>query len=120
VRDNPFACVVTTLRPDGSPHSTVVWVDEDDGDLLFNTAEGRAKPRHLRADPRVAITMVDPADQYRWISVSGTAELTDEGAREHIDKLARKYLGGDDYPWYRGEQRLIVRIKPEKIDAYGV
>ena len=120
LHDNPFVGVVTTLRPDGSPHSTVVWVDEDGGDVLFNTAEGRAKPRYLRADPRVAITMVDPADQYRWISVSGIAELTAEGAREHVDTMAKKYLGVDDYPWYRGEQRLIVRVRPGKVDAYGL
>ena len=120
LRENPFPGVVTTLRPDGSPHSTVVWVDEDDGDVLFNTAEGRAKPRHLRADPRVSITMVDPADQYRWLAVTGRAEVTTEGARSHIDKMAKKYLGVDDYPWYRGEQRLIVRIRPEKVDAYGL
>ena len=120
LRDNPFPAVVTTLRPDGSPHSTVVWVDEEEGDVLFNTAEGRAKPRYLRRDPRVSITVVDPADQYRWVSVSGTAELTTVGAREQIDALARKYLGTDDYPWYRGEQRVTVRIKPEKVDSYGV
>ncbi len=120
IRDNPFPAVVTTLRPDGSPHSTVVWVDEDGGDVLFNTAEGRAKPRYLRGDPRVSITVVDPADQYKWISVSGTAELTTDGARDQIDALARKYLGTADYPWYRGEQRLTVRINVEKVDSYGV
>jgi PPOX class probable F420-dependent enzyme len=117
LRDNPFPGVVTTLRPDGSPHSTVVWVDEDGGDVLFNTAEGRAKPRYLRADPRASILVVDPGDQYRWVSVSGTAELTTEGAREQIDKLARKYLGTDEYPFYRGEQRVTVRIRPEKVDS---
>jgi PPOX class probable F420-dependent enzyme len=120
LRDNPFPAVVTTLRPNGSPHSTVVWVDEDGGDVLFNTAEGRAKPRYLRADPRVSIVVIDPADQYRWLSVSGTAELTTAGAREQIDALARKYLGTDDYPFYGGEQRVTVRIRPEKVDARGV
>jgi PPOX class probable F420-dependent enzyme len=117
LRDNPFPAVVTTLRPDGSPHSTVVWVDEDGGDVLFNTAEGRAKPRYLRADPRVSILVVDPGDQYRWVSVSGTAELTTEGAREQIDHLAKKYLGTDEYPYYRGEQRVSVRITPDRVDS---
>ena len=120
LHDNPFAAVVTTLRPDGSPHSTVVWVDEEGGDVLFNTAEGRAKPRHMAHDPRVSILVVDPADQYRWVSVSGTAEMTTEGAREQIDTLARKYLGADEYPWYKGEQRLSVRIRPEKVDSSGL
>jgi PPOX class probable F420-dependent enzyme len=121
VHDNPFPAVVTTLRKDGTPHSTIVWIDDIDGDLIFNTAEGRAKPRELRDDPRVSVTVVDPSDMYRWISVSGRAELSTEGAREQIDKLAKKYLGKDEYPWHQeGEQRLNVRIKPEKIDAYGL
>jgi PPOX class probable F420-dependent enzyme len=120
IRDNPFPAVVTTLRKDGTPHSTVVWIDEDGGDILFNTAEGRAKPRELAEDPRVSVTFVDPSDMYKWISVSGRAELTTEGARETIDKLAKKYLGKDEYPWYQGEQRIDVRIKPEKIDSYGL
>jgi PPOX class probable F420-dependent enzyme len=120
IRDNPFPAVATTLRKDGTPHSTVVWIDERDGDLLFNTAEGRAKPRELREDPRVSITMIDPSDMYRWISVTGRAELTTEAARETIDKLAKKYLGKDEYPWYKGEQRVDVRIKPEKVDSYGL
>jgi PPOX class probable F420-dependent enzyme len=120
IRDNPFPAVVTTLRKDGTPHSTVVWIEEDGGDILFNTAEGRAKPRELAEDPRVSVTFVDPSDMYKWISVSGRAELTTEGARETIDKLAKKYLGKDEYPWYQGEQRINVRIKPEKIDSYGL
>jgi PPOX class probable F420-dependent enzyme len=120
IRDNPFPAVVTTLRKDGTPHSTVVWIEEDGGDILFNTAEGRAKPRELAKDPRVSVTFLDPSDMYKWISVSGRAELTTEGARETIDKLAKKYLGKDEYPWYQGEQRIDVRIKPEKIDSYGL
>ena len=96
--DNPFVGVVTTLRPDGSPHSTVVWVDRLDGELSFNTARGRAKDRYLSADPRVSLLVVDPGDPYRWLSVSGTAELTEEGADAQIDKLASKYLGRDRYP----------------------
>ena len=120
LHDNAFLAVLTTLRADGSPHSTVVWVDEEGGDVLFNTAEGRAKPRHLAADPRASITVVDPSDQYRWVSVSGPAELTTEGAREQIDTLAKKYLGVDEYPWHKeGEQRVTVRIKPEKVDSTG-
>ena len=119
LRDNPFPGVVTVLRPDGSPQATVVWVDEDGGDVLFNTVDTRAKSRYLKADPRAAITVVDPTDMYRWVSVSGRVELTTEGAREQIDQLAKKYLGKDEYPWYQGEQRVTVRIHPERVDAYG-
>ena len=75
--EEPYAGAATTLRADGSPHTTVVWVDVEDGTVMFNTAVGRAKERHLRRDPRVAILVVDPQNTYRWLSVSGRAELTD-------------------------------------------
>ena len=119
--ENPYVGVVTTLRRDGSPHSTVVWVDVADDGVEFNTAVGRAKERHLRANPHVALTVVDPQNTYRWVSVSGRAELTEEGADEQIDRLAKKYLGKDEYPWRKPtEQRLRVRIRPEKVDATGL
>lgn len=113
---------VATLRPDGSPHVTPVWVDYDGQHVLFNTAYGRAKIRHIQRDPRVAIQVLPSDDlQSGYVSVSGTAELIDEGADEHIDKLAKKYLGMDTYPWRQpGERRVIVRIRPEKVDSFGV
>jgi PPOX class probable F420-dependent enzyme len=118
---NPFVATATTIRKDGSPHNTVVWVDTDDGVITFNTAVGRAKERHLRENPRAAITVVDPQDAYRWVSISGPAELTIEGADEQIDHLAKKYLGKDEYPWRNPEeQRITVRITPERVDAYGL
>lgn len=118
---NPFVATLTTLREDGSPHNTIVWMDTDGDTVRFNTAEGRAKPEHLRNDPRVAITVVDPQNPFRWISVSGRAELTTEGAGEHIDKLAKKYLDKDVYPWHDPEeQRVTVTIEPERIDATGI
>ena len=118
--DNPFVGIATTLRKDGSPHSTVVWVDREDGELSFNTARGRAKPRHIERDPRVSLLVIDPSNPYKWVAVSGKAELTDEGADAQIDKLAKKYLGKDEYPWRNPEeQRVKVRIRPEKVDASG-
>jgi PPOX class probable F420-dependent enzyme len=118
---NPFVGTATTLRSDGSPHNTVVWVEADDDAVLFNTAEGRAKPKHLRDDPRAAITVVDPQNPYRWISVTGRAELTHEGADVQIDRLAKKYIDSDVYPWHKPEeQRVKVRISPEQIDASGL
>jgi PPOX class probable F420-dependent enzyme len=118
--DNPFVGIATTLREDGSPHSTVVWVDREDGDVSFNTARGRAKPRHIERDPRVSLLVIDPSNPFKWVAVSGTAELTDEGADAQIDKLAKKYLGKDEYPWRNPqEQRVKVRIRPEKVDAAG-
>src|SRR5437773_12580616 len=96
--ENPFVGTVTTLRPDGSPHSTVVWVDVEDGRVSFNTARGRAKPKHLEHDPRASLLVVDPNDAYRWVAVSGPIEMTEEGADAQIDKLAKKYIGKDEYP----------------------
>jgi PPOX class probable F420-dependent enzyme len=117
----PFAGALTTLRADGSPHTTVVWVDVDDDGPSFNTAAGRAKPRHIERDPRVSLLVVDPEDQYKWLAISGRAEITTEGADGQIDRLAKKYLGQDEYPWRKpGETRLTVRIRPERVDSYGL
>ncbi len=121
LRENAFPATVTTLRPDGSPHSTVVWIDEVDGEVWFNTAAGRAKERHLRNDARASALVIDPANQYRWIAVSGPTAIQEEGAAAHIDKLAKKYLGQDRYPWHsRDEQRIIVRLRADVIDSTGL
>jgi PPOX class probable F420-dependent enzyme len=109
----------TTLRRDGSPHTTVVWVDEDAGDVLFNTALERAKERHLRRDPRTSVLVVDPTDQYRWLAVTGSATLTTDGAFEHMDMLWRRYEGVP-YPRNRPGVRVIVRVRPERIDSRGL
>jgi PPOX class probable F420-dependent enzyme len=118
--ENPFVGVVTTLRADGSPHSTVVWVDVEDGKVSFNTATGRAKPAHLEHDPRASLLVVDPNDTHKWVAVSGPTEMTEEGADAQIDKLAKKYIGKDTYPWRNAtETRLKVVIEPEKVDGSG-
>ncbi len=116
---DPYYGVVATVRPDGSPQQTVVWVDYDGENVVFNTAEGRAKPRHIRANPNVSVSVVDPEDPYRWIAVSGSAELSEEGAAEHINDLSHKYRGRD-YDLPADQQRLIVRVKPERVTAYGL
>lgn len=119
--EQPFVGVATTLREDGSPHSTIVWVDVEDGVVSFNTALGRAKPNHLQEDPRAGLLVVDPNDSYKWVAVDGPAELTTDGADAQIDKLAKKYLGKDEYPWRKPEeQRVKVRITPEHITASGL
>ena len=119
--ENPFVGVLTTLRPDGSPHSTVVWVDVlDDGTPCFNTARRRAKERHLSRDPRLTLIVVDPETTFRWLSISGHAKLTEEGADAQMDKLAKKYLDEDVYPWRNPEEiRVQVRIQPELIETSG-
>src|SRR4051794_29729724 len=119
--DNPFVGVVTTLRNDGSPHSTVVWVEQRDGEVSFNTATGRAKERHLDADSRLSLTVVDPQDAYRWISISGHADLTTDDADAQIDRLAKKYIGKDEYPWRaEGEARIKGGGGPPRGDSFGV
>jgi PPOX class probable F420-dependent enzyme len=119
--EQPFVGTVTDLRPDGSPHSTVVWVDVDDGGVSFNTAHGRAKPRYIDGDPRVSLTVVDPDDPYRWLSLDGTAELVDEGADDQIDRLAKKYIDRDSYPFRApGERRVTVRITLARIESRGL
>ena len=120
LRDNAYAGVVTTLRGDGSPHTTVVWIDEEGGDVVFNTARGRAKDVNLVRDGRASVLVLDPNDQYKWVSVSGPVEMTEEGADASIDHLAKKYLGVDEYPYRNAEEtRVIVRVRPEKVSASG-
>jgi PPOX class probable F420-dependent enzyme len=105
---------VTTLRRDGSPHTTPTWIDWDGRHVLVNTARGRAKVRHVERNPEVGVLVVDRENPYSYVSVSGPAELVDEGAVEHIHELSRRY-NGRDYPLPEGEQRVIVRITPERV-----
>jgi PPOX class probable F420-dependent enzyme len=108
---------VSTLMADGSPQSTPVWIDHDGGTVTFNTARGRLKEINLERDPRVAISVVNQEDPYEALLIRGkVTEITEEGADDDIDALAKRYLGVDEYP-YRSpeEQRVIVKIEPEKV-----
>jgi PPOX class probable F420-dependent enzyme len=107
---------VVTLMPDGSPHVTPVWVDTDGEAVIFNTAIDRVKYKNLLRDPRVTVSVVDKNDYYRICIVNGRAELILDGASAHIDKLAKKYMGVDSFPYKHGQTtRVIVRVVPEKI-----
>ena len=108
---------VATLMADGSPQASVVWLDTDGELLIFNTAEGRIKSRNMRRDPRVAIAVHNAEQPYQQAMIRGrVVEITADGADDHIDKLAKKYLGLDKYPYRQpGEQRLIVKIAAEKV-----
>ena len=108
---------IATLMPDGSPQVTAVWVDMDGDRILVNTAEGRVKPRNVRRDPRVAISVTDQANPYSAAFVRGrVVEVTYEGAEDLIDKLAQKYIGQERYPWRRaGERRVTLVIEPEHV-----
>jgi PPOX class probable F420-dependent enzyme len=111
--------VVATLRPDGSPQLTTVWVDYDGDDVLFNITTDRKKMRNLEHDPRATVLVYDGNDRYTWISVSGPVTLTTDGAEEHINKLSHKYRGRD-YDYRPGERRVIARLKPERVTAYNL
>ena len=107
---------VATVMADGTPQVTPVWVDTDGEALLFNTAKGRVKYRNIERNPKVAISVVADGDHYNTVVLRGTAQFIDEGADAHIDKLAKKYLNADSYPFRRdGEQRVIVRVVPESM-----
>jgi PPOX class probable F420-dependent enzyme len=108
---------VATLRSDGSIHTTPVWVDIQDGKPVLNSAEGRAWPRNLERDPRVTLTVQNMENPYEYVSIRGrVAERTHEGADEHIDALAKKYLGVDTYPYRQpAEQRIIIKVEPEHV-----
>jgi PPOX class probable F420-dependent enzyme len=110
---------VATLMPDGSPQVTPVWVDLKDGRILVNTAEGRVKPRNVRRDPRVAVSITSQSNPYSAAFIRGrVVEVTHEGADELIDKLAKKYIGQDRYPWRQpGEQRVVLVIEPEHVSS---
>jgi PPOX class probable F420-dependent enzyme len=112
-----FAHLVTLMR-DGSPQVTPVWIDVEDGMILVNSAEGRVKTNNVKRDPRVAISIYDEADPYGGVvSVRGLVkEVTTAGADAHIDKMAKKYIGQDKYPWKQpGEQRVLLKIEPERV-----
>ncbi len=112
---------LATLMPDGSPQVSPVWVDHDGAHVLVNTAEGRVKLRNVRRDPRVAISIANQQNPYQMVTIQGrVVEITHEGADEHIDKMAKKYLGQDTYPFRRpGERRVILKIAPEHIAGWG-
>ncbi len=115
----PSPCFLSTLMPDGSPQMTQTWVDTDGRDVLINTVRGHQKVRNVERDPRVALNVADPDDPSPYFEVRGrVVEVTEEGAREHIDELSQRYIGGP-YPWFggRGQVRLLVRITPEKVTS---
>ena len=112
---------LSTLNADGSPQVTPVWVDYDGTNLMVNTARGRVKANNLEREPRVAMAIADPENPYRYLGIQGRVTgRTEQGADEHIDKMAKKYLGKDSYPGRTpGEVRIIVTIAPDKVHTNG-
>ncbi|MBT8166605.1 MAG: PPOX class F420-dependent oxidoreductase [Acidimicrobiia bacterium] len=118
--DGPTFATLATLMPDGSPQASTMWVDREGDRIRFNTAEGRVKPRNMDRDPRVAISIFATDDPYQAFSIRGrVVEKRLEGADEHIDALANKYLGVDEYP-YRvpGQIRVTYLIEIDRLAAH--
>ena len=113
--------VIATIRDDGSPQATPVWIDYDGEYVLVNSAYGRTKVKNIERDPRATVTVLPAEDQQGgYVMVSGPADLVDEGALDHINMLAKKYLGEDNYPYLGpGERRVIIRIRPERVDGFA-
>ena len=117
----PAFASLGTLMPDGRPQVTPVWCDFDGQYVIFNSARGRQKDKNVRRDPRVALSVIDPDNPYRYLEIRGTVvEITEEGAAENINKLAKKYLGVDKYPYAKpGEVRVMYKIRPEHTTVMG-
>ena len=112
---------VATIREDGTPQVNPIWGDLEDGRVVINSAEGRTWPANLRRDPRVTLTVMNLENPYEYVEIRGRmVEDTHDGAFDHIDKLAMKYLGQEKYPFLKdGEQRVIFRIEPEHVHHYA-
>ncbi|GAA3367899.1 hypothetical protein GCM10017744_081840 [Streptomyces antimycoticus] len=115
----PSTCYIATTMPDGSPQLTQTWVDTDGEHVLINSVESHQKTRNIARDPRVAIAVADPAQPASYVQIRGrVVRVTTEGAAEHIEALAQKYLGGP-YPWFGGRDqvRVLYVIQPERISS---
>jgi len=110
-----------TVMPDGSPQVTPVWCNFDGTNIWINSAKGRVKDKNMRRNKKVALSIQDPDNAYRHLSLQGeVVEITEQGADDHIDTLAKKYLGKDKYPFRApGEVRVIYKIRPEQVTTMG-
>ncbi len=108
---------VGTVRQNGKPHIVPVWVDHEDGKVVLNSAEGRAWPANLRRNGNAVLNVINNENPYEYVEIRGRiVEDTHEGAKEHIDSLAKKYIGKDEYPWLQpGEQRIKFLVEPERV-----
>jgi PPOX class probable F420-dependent enzyme len=112
---------LSTLMKDGSPQVTPVWFDYDGSHIRVNSALGRVKDKNIRRDPRVSMSIQDPDNPYRYLEIRGKViDITHQGADDHIDSLAQKYLGQAKYPYRQpGEVRVLYKIEPQKLSSMG-
>ena len=117
----PSLCYIATSMPDGSPQMTQTWVDTDGEHVLINSVQGYVKIKNIQRDPRVAVAISSPDNPARYFQVRGrVVDVTTDGAVDHIELLAQKYLG-TPYPWYGGRDqvRVIITIAPDKVSSMG-
>lgn len=119
--DKPAFASLATLMPDGSPQVSPVWCDLEGDRVVVNSARGRVKDRNIKRDPRVALSIQDPANPYRYLGLQGrVVEITEKGGDDHIDRMAKKYLGKDKYPFRQpGEVRVLYKIEIERTHTMG-
>jgi PPOX class probable F420-dependent enzyme len=119
ILDGKNFAVIATINPNGTPQTSVVWVARDGDDLLFSTTRGRRKERNISRDPRISVSVYDLANPYSYAEVRGSARITEEGAGEFINTLARKYTGKDYENDGPDDVRLIIRLTPEKVTGFS-
>jgi len=114
--EQPNFAVISTLNPDGSVHNAVVWISSEDGTVAVNSAVGRHWPANIERHPRVTVLVYEQDNPYNYVEIRGTATASRESADEHIDALAKKYIGQDKYPFRApGEQRVKFVIQPDHV-----
>jgi PPOX class probable F420-dependent enzyme len=114
--EKPNYAVISTLNKDGSIHSTIIWISAEGDQVAVNSAVGRLWPTNLQRNPHVTVVVEETGNPYHFVEIRGTASATEQGADEHIDALAKKYIDQDEYPYRQpGEQRIKFVIKPEHV-----
>ena len=112
--------IVSTLGPKGEPQTSPVWFGWDGNVLRFSHTKARQKYRNLKRDPRIAVTLVDPANPYRYIEIRGTATIEDDPTKAYIDEMSKKYTGNEHYQGNQpGDERVIITVKPEHVNTMG-
>ena len=113
--DKPNHAVLSTLNKDGSVHSTMVWLSAEGDQVALNSESGRHWPGNLERDGRVTLTLLNEQDPYEYVVIEGTAVATSDGAEEHIDALAKKYINQDTYPWRTDQPRVKFNVTPTRV-----
>ena len=114
--DQPNHAVVSTLNDDGTVHSAVAWVNVEQGKVAVNSEVSRKWPRNLERDPRITVLVYDQSNPYEYVEIRGTVTSTTDGANDHIDRLAKKFINQDSYPFHQpGDQRVMFQIEPAHV-----